>query len=80
MFDWHHHPNSDELFLVLEGCLKVEFQDQASVKLFPGDIFTVPAKMIHRTIAKTRTVNLCFELTQGETVFLHNGSTQYGNN
>jgi mannose-6-phosphate isomerase-like protein (cupin superfamily) len=80
VFDWHHHPNSDELFLVLEGSLQIEFQDQESVELRPGDIFTVPAKKIHRTIAKTRTVNLCFELTKGETVFLQNESIQHGTN
>lgn len=80
IFDWHNHPNSDEFFLVLEGCLQIEFQDQESVELHPGDIFTVPAKKIHRTIAKTRTVNLCFELTKGETVFLQNESVQYGAN
>ena len=70
IFDWHYHPNSDELFLVLEGSLTIEFQEQKSVEVRPGDIFIVPAKMIHRTIAKTRTVNLCFELTKNETVFL----------
>jgi mannose-6-phosphate isomerase-like protein (cupin superfamily) len=70
VYDWHHHPNSDELFLVLEGCLEVEFRDRESVQLKPGEVFTVPAKVIHRTIARTRTVNLCFEYTQSETVFL----------
>ncbi len=79
IFDWHHHPNSDELFLVLEGCLQIDFQDQKSVELLPGDVFTVPAKKIHRTFAKTRTVNLCFELTKGETVLFQNGGTQHGN-
>ncbi|MBN8536080.1 MAG: cupin domain-containing protein [Deltaproteobacteria bacterium] len=78
IFDWHHHPNSDELFLVLEGCLQIDFQDQKSVELLPGDVFTVPAKKIHRTFAKTRTVNLCFELTKGETVFFQNGGAQHG--
>jgi len=68
-YDWHQHPNSDELFLVLEGCLEVQFKNQAPIELMPGDIFTVPAKTIHRTIANSRTVNLCFELTQAETVF-----------
>jgi mannose-6-phosphate isomerase-like protein (cupin superfamily) len=78
IFDWHYHPNSDELFLVLEGCLTIEFHDQRSVELRPGDIFSVPAKKIHRTVAKNRTVNLCFELTKSETVFLQNERAQDG--
>ncbi len=26
-FPWHHHPSSDELFLVVEGCLLVDLVD-----------------------------------------------------
>jgi mannose-6-phosphate isomerase-like protein (cupin superfamily) len=69
-YDWHHHPNSDELFMVLEGYLEIQFKTQDPVELRPGDIFTVPAKMVHRTIAQSRTVNLCFEFTKAETVFI----------
>ncbi len=69
-FEWHSHPNSDELFIVLEGELKIEFQDDDTVCLKNGDFFTVPAGKVHRTIGVGRTVNLCFESKDSETVFL----------
>ena len=67
-YEWHHHPNSDELFVVLEGELRVEFQEQDARVLKPGDTLTVPRGVIHRTIARGRTVNLCFEKTASDTV------------
>lgn len=70
IYDWHNHPNSDELFLVLEGELMVEFKGQPALTLRPGETLTVPAGMFHRTITRARTVNLCFELAKAETVFL----------
>jgi mannose-6-phosphate isomerase-like protein (cupin superfamily) len=69
-FAWHSHPNSDEMFIVLEGELTIEFQDQTSVVLSNNDFFTVPAGKIHRTIGRGRTVNLCFESKDSETVFV----------
>ena len=70
VYGWHSHPNSDELFVVLEGELVVEFKEHSSLTLRPGDTLTVPKGLIHRTITKTRTVNLCFESMNSETVFL----------
>lgn len=70
VFEWHYHPNSDEVFLVIEGELKIEFKDRAEVTLGPGDLYAVPAGVVHRTIARSRTANLCLESTRAETVFL----------
>jgi mannose-6-phosphate isomerase-like protein (cupin superfamily) len=69
-YPWHSHPNSDELFLILEGKLIIEFEDNNKVALGPGDFHKVQAGKVHRTIAIGRTVNLCFESTTAETVFL----------
>ena len=69
-YPWHSHPNSDELFLILEGELIIEFKEGGSVVLGPGDVHKVQAGKIHRTIAVGRTVNLCFESTSAETVHL----------
>ena len=69
-FPWHFHSNSDELFLVLEGELTVEFRERESVTLRPNDTLLVPAAVIHRTCPKGRTVNLCFESTDADTQFV----------
>lgn len=68
VFDWHFH-NADELFLVLEGSLTIEFRNQDPLILNPMDTATVPREVIHRTIARGRTVNLCFERSDATTVF-----------
>ena len=69
-YSWHRHPNSDEVFLVLEGKLVLEFENDEKKELMSGDFFRVPANTTHRTIAVERTVNLCFEKRNIETVFL----------
>jgi mannose-6-phosphate isomerase-like protein (cupin superfamily) len=60
-FRWHHHPHSDECFLVLEGELEIDLADGQTFRLTPGQACTIPAGVTHRTRARTRTVNLCFE-------------------
>jgi mannose-6-phosphate isomerase-like protein (cupin superfamily) len=59
-FHWHKHENCDELFMVLEGELFIDFED-GTVSLKPGDVYTVKANVMHRTRSNGRTVNLCFE-------------------
>lgn len=68
-YPWHSHPDSDELFVVLKGELTIEFKADAAVTLLPGDFFTVATGKVHRTIARGRTVNLCFESSNAKTVF-----------
>ncbi len=62
-YHWHSHEDCDELFLVLEGELFIDFEDR-TVSLKPGEMFTIPAATRHRTRSYTRTVNLCFEKTE----------------
>jgi mannose-6-phosphate isomerase-like protein (cupin superfamily) len=69
-YRWHVHPASDELFVVLEGAIVIELQDGSSIRVGPLQATTVPAGVVHRTIGLGRTVNLCFEKLQAETVFL----------
>lgn len=69
-YRWHVHPASDELFVVLEGTIIIELQDGSSIRVGPLQAATVPAGVVHRTIGVGRTVNLCFEKAQAETVFL----------
>jgi mannose-6-phosphate isomerase-like protein (cupin superfamily) len=71
-FRWHSHPTSDELFLVVEGCLAIDLADGRELRLTPWQSVTIPAKVVHRTRAIGRTVNLCFEELAAETIFLDN--------
>ncbi|SEN02642.1 Cupin domain-containing protein [Mucilaginibacter gossypiicola] len=58
---WHLHPDSDECFLVLEGTLIIEMEND-TVELTPNQLFNIPRNVIHRTLPKgERVVNLTFE-------------------
>jgi mannose-6-phosphate isomerase-like protein (cupin superfamily) len=69
-YKWHYHENTDELFIILEGELKIEIKDSETVSLKPGEFIKIPARTIHKTSAMGRTVNLCFERNAEDTVFL----------
>jgi len=69
-YRWHLHPTSDELFLVVAGLLAIELADGRTLELRPWQAVTIPAGMVHRTRAIGRTVNLCFEHLESETVFV----------
>lgn len=69
-YRWHYHPTSDELFIVIEGCLAIDFEDGRELKLTAWQSVTVPAGTLHRTRAEGRTVNVCFEKSVAETVFV----------
>lgn len=45
-FHWHSHPETDELFLVLEGTLHMGFRDRTEV-LGPGEMIIVPRGVEH---------------------------------
>jgi mannose-6-phosphate isomerase-like protein (cupin superfamily) len=69
-FAWHHHPDSDETFLVVDGELVIEFENQ-EVVLQPGQMLTVPRGTVHRTRPNgERSVNLTFERKDAATIFL----------
>jgi mannose-6-phosphate isomerase-like protein (cupin superfamily) len=69
-YPWHYHPASDELFVVLEGCLFIDLDDGRELRLEPNQSITIPANIVHRTRAEIRTVNLLFEQLAAETIFL----------
>jgi len=46
-FVWHSHPETDDLFLVLEGHLAIDLPD-GTVELGPGELFVVPRGVEHR--------------------------------
>jgi len=49
-FVWHSHDDSDDLFLVLHGRIRIELRDGA-VDLGPGEMFIVPRGVEHRPVA-----------------------------
>lgn len=49
-FVWHSHADTDDLFLVLKGRLKIELRD-TSVELGPGELYVVPKGIEHRPVA-----------------------------
>ena len=69
-YRWHYHPASDELFIVVEGCLAIDLEGGRELRLQPWESVTIPAMTVHRTRAIGRTVNLCFEELGAETVFV----------
>ncbi len=50
-FVWHDHPETDEVFIVLEGTLDIEFRD-GKVTLESGEMFVVPKGLEHRPVAQ----------------------------
>ena len=50
-FDWHHHPETDEVFIILKGQLKILFRD-GSVTLNEGEMFVVPKGIEHKPVAE----------------------------
>ena len=70
VYHWHYHPTSDELFIVVSGCLAIDLSDNRELRLQPWQCVTIPALTVHRTRALGRTTNLCFEKLGAETVFV----------
>ncbi len=50
-FVWHDHPDTDEVFIVVEGSLNIEFRDKV-VKLDAGEMFVVPQGVEHKPVAE----------------------------
>lgn len=62
-FVWHSHPDTDELFLVLEGTLDIEIEGRDAVTLQAGQLFVVPAGVRHRPVAESEAKVLLLEPT-----------------
>ncbi len=57
---WHRHDDEDELFLVLEGRLRLEFEDGA-VELSAGQMHVVPKGVRHNPVAEDECLLLLVE-------------------
>lgn len=54
---WHRHDETDELFLILEGELDMDFRD-GTVVVGPGELLIVPRGVEHRPAARRGQVRL----------------------
>ncbi len=50
-FVWHQHAGEDELFLILKGSLRMQFEE-GDVVLGEGDCLVVPRGVRHRPVAE----------------------------
>jgi mannose-6-phosphate isomerase-like protein (cupin superfamily) len=50
-FVWHDHPDTDEVFIIIEGTLEIEFRD-GKVVLNKGEMFVIPKGVEHKPFAK----------------------------
>ena len=62
-FVWHSHEGEDELFMVFEGTLFMDFRDGTTAEVKEGEILIVPKGVEHRPWTKEGDVvfNLLFE-------------------
>ena len=59
-FDWHHHADADELFLVVKGRLEMHLRTGV-VTLEEGDLYVVPRGVEHKPVAAEETHILMVE-------------------
>lgn len=58
---WHKHDHEDEMFLVLKGRLRIEFEDRPPVELAEGDFHIVPRDVMHNPVAEQECLIALFE-------------------
>ncbi|HHZ74038.1 MAG TPA: cupin domain-containing protein [Candidatus Poseidoniales archaeon] len=50
-FVWHNHEDTDEVFIVIEGKMKIEFENE-TVELNEGDMYVVAKGIQHKPSAE----------------------------
>jgi mannose-6-phosphate isomerase-like protein (cupin superfamily) len=59
-FVWHKHDNEDEMFLVVEGVLKMELRDK-TIEIKKNEFLIVPKGTEHRPVAENEVSVMLFE-------------------
>ncbi len=49
---WHKHDEEDELFWVVRGRLRIEYEGGRHVELGPGELHVVPRATMHNPVAE----------------------------
>ena len=64
-FTWHHHENEDELFMVVNGRLRMDYRDDDNQKkeiwIEAGEMIIVPRGVEHCPVAEEECHVLLFE-------------------
>jgi len=58
---WHKHDREDEMFLVLKGQLRIEYEDGEPVQLCAGDFHIVPRNVMHNPVCEEECLVALFE-------------------
>lgn len=61
ILDFHIHPESDEVFYIVEGEMKIEFRKKI-VDLKAGDLCVVPKGVEHRPVCETEVSVMLIEM------------------
>ena len=56
-FIWHDHKETDEVFIVIKGSMKIKFRD-GEVNLNEGEMYVVPSGTDHKPYAE-KSVRSC---------------------
>ncbi len=59
-FVWHHHQDTDETFIVIDGNLRIDFRDGA-VHVAAGEMYVVPKGVEHKPCAENEVQLLLIE-------------------
>jgi mannose-6-phosphate isomerase-like protein (cupin superfamily) len=59
-FVWHKHEETDDVFIVIDGEMSIEFRD-GKVELKPGEMFVVPKGVEHKPRAESECKMLLIE-------------------
>jgi len=70
-FVWHNHEDTDEVFIVVEGSMKIEFEDRV-VELDEGEMYVVPKGVEHKPFAE----NECKVLLVEPRGIMNTGNTE----
>ena len=50
-FIWHQHEHTDEVFIVIEGKIGIEFENE-TIEINEGEMIVIPKRKQHRPFAK----------------------------
>ena len=60
-FIWHNHTETDEVFIVIEGSMKILLKGK-TIKLSKGDLYVVPKGTDHKPVAEKECKLMLVEL------------------